>query len=73
MDLAHGRINQKTRRVFAIKIVLLLIEVTVERCDNFAHPAYTSFSPETDVSYRAVLQVAALRDAVREASDRRVF
>ena len=58
---------------FAIKIVLWLIEATVERCDNFAHPGHTSFSPETDVSYRAVLQVVALRDPVREASDRRVF
>ena len=59
---------------FAVnEIALWPMEVTVERCGNFVHPEYTSFSPGTDASYRVVLQVVALRGAVREATGRQVI
>jgi hypothetical protein len=33
--------------VFPVKIVLWRIKAAVERCDNFVHPRYMSFSPGT--------------------------
>jgi len=59
---------------FAInEIALWLTKVTAGRSDNFAHPGYTSFSPETDVLYRAVLRVVSALDAGRESSGRQVL
>jgi len=59
--------------VFPVKIVRWRTEIAVERCDNFAHLRYTSSSRGTDVSYRAALQVVAVRGAVRESSGGRVL
>src|SRR4029077_21163411 len=56
--------------VLPVKIVPWETEVAVEPNDNFAHPRYTSFSLGTDASWRAALQVAAVRDAVPESSGR---
>ena len=63
---------QITNGVLPVKIVPWETGVAVEPNDNFAHPRYTSFSLGTDASWRAALQVAALRDSVRESSGRGV-
>jgi hypothetical protein len=56
-----------------VKIVPWRERVAVEPRDNFAHQGYMTFLPGVDACCCAARRVAALRNVVRESSDRREF
>jgi hypothetical protein len=56
-----------------VKIVPWRERVAVEPRDNFAHQGYMTFLPGVDACCCAARRVGALRNVVRESSDRREF